>query len=110
MNALQEVSTNNHGSFFRGLGIGFGSLLVYVFLAWGCGAALNSVPRLQTVSGLVLGSLMFVGLVQFLYIVPLAFRARRAGRPNEVKGLLTAASVVVLFNATCWYAFSRAFR
>jgi len=46
-------------------------------------------------------SLIFLGISQLLYIVPAIFIYRRKGRPGVVKGLIIAAAITFLLNATC---------
>jgi hypothetical protein len=46
-------------------------------------------------------SLIFLGLSQLLYIVPAIFIYRNKGRPGVVKGLIIAAAITFLLNATC---------
>ncbi len=43
-----------------------------------------------------------IGLVQLVWVVPVALWAQFGDRPGLVKGLLIAASVVFLLNATCY--------
>jgi len=46
-------------------------------------------------------SLVFMGISQLLYIIPAIVIYRRRGRPGVVKGLIIAAAVTFLLNATC---------
>ena len=46
-------------------------------------------------------SLIFVGVSQLVYIVPAIVVYRRNGRPGVVKGLIIAAAITFLLNATC---------
>jgi hypothetical protein len=46
-------------------------------------------------------SLIFMGVSQLLYIVPAIVIYRRRGRPGVVKGLIIAAAITFLLNATC---------
>jgi hypothetical protein len=50
--------------------------------------------------GLVL--LMGVGIVQAVYIVPAYIMAKNRGEMQIAKGLLIAAGLTFLLNATCW--------
>ena len=53
----------------------------------------------------VAGVVVFgVGLVQWLYIVPLSRYLKTAGYSRNSKGLLIGASVITLLNASCWGA------
>ena len=46
-------------------------------------------------------SLIFMGVSQLLYIIPAIVIYRRKGRPGVVKGLIIAAALTFLLNATC---------
>jgi hypothetical protein len=46
-------------------------------------------------------SLIFVGISQLLYIIPAIAIYQGKGRPGVVKGLIIAAAVTFLLNATC---------
>jgi len=46
-------------------------------------------------------SLIFIGISQLLYIVPAIVIYQRKGRPGVVKGLIIAAAITFLLNATC---------
>jgi hypothetical protein len=45
-----------------------------------------------------------IGVSQLLYIVPAIVIATRSGKFNRRKGLIIAACIVALLNATCWGA------
>src|SRR5262249_16853659 len=49
----------------------------------------------------VFTSLIFMGVSQLLYIIPAIVIYRRKGRPGVVKGLIIAAAITFLLNATC---------
>jgi hypothetical protein len=78
--------TPNHGSTARGLGIGCG-------LAVALAIALLLLQQFQV--------LLFVGLIQLAYIIPLFLRFRKAGEDRTVIGIIIAASIVALLNAMC---------
>ena len=64
----------------------------------------------QLSSDRVADSILFVGLaaaglIQLVYIVPLYLYFRRKGTTETAKGLLIAASLVILVNGFCWGAF-----
>jgi len=46
-------------------------------------------------------SLIFIGISQLLYIVPAIVIYQRKGRPGVAKGLIIAAAITFLLNATC---------
>lgn len=42
------------------------------------------------------------GLIQLIYMIPIYIYLRRTSRPDTAKGLLIAASLVLLINVGCW--------
>jgi hypothetical protein len=50
-------------------------------------------------------SLIFIGISQLLYIAPAIAIYRSKGRPGVVKGLIIAAAITFLLNATCTVIF-----
>jgi hypothetical protein len=46
-------------------------------------------------------SLIFVGVSQVVYLIPAILHYRSAARPGVVKGLIIAAAITFLLNATC---------
>ena len=46
-----------------------------------------------------------IGVTQLVYIVPAIVMSRNAGHNNRAKGLIIAACVVALLNATCFGLF-----
>jgi hypothetical protein len=54
-------------------------------------------------------SLIFIGISQLLYIAPAIAIYRSKGRPGVVKGLIIAAAITFLLNATCTAIFFAAF-
>ena len=47
-------------------------------------------------------ALVFLGVLQLIYVVPIAFAARRANRKGIATGLIIGASLTFLLNAACW--------
>jgi hypothetical protein len=45
---------------------------------------------------------MFIGVAQLVYIMPLYFYLRKTARKDTARGLLIAAAITALLNATCW--------
>jgi hypothetical protein len=58
--------------------------------------------HLWPVAALCGGALFAVGAAQAFWIVPLMIRARRRGEHAYVRGLLTAAGIILLLNGGCW--------
>jgi hypothetical protein len=46
-----------------------------------------------------------IGLVQLIYVVPLYLNRKTNGKAATAKGLVIAASITALLNATCWGMF-----
>jgi len=46
--------------------------------------------------------IVWFGVVQFAYVVPVAIVLRKTSRPNVAKGMLICAFVVFLLCAACW--------
>ena len=47
-------------------------------------------------------ALLGIGIAQLVYLLPAILMARRRGRPGIAKGIIVAASLTALLNATCW--------
>jgi hypothetical protein len=45
---------------------------------------------------------MGIGLVQAAWIVPMVLRFRATGRRETAKGVIIAAAITFLLNASCW--------
>src|SRR5262245_4488540 len=73
------------GDIWRGIGLGLLLQLIQIPLA--------------AVTSLI--SLVFIGVSQLLYIIPVIVIYGSQGRPGIVKGLAIAAALTFLLNATC---------
>lgn len=49
--------------------------------------------------------ILAIGLVQLLYVVPLAMNASKKNQKNVMKGMIIASSVTFLLNASCYGLF-----
>ena len=49
--------------------------------------------------------LIFIGLTQWLYLIPAILIAKERGRSSLVRGLIIGGSITFLLNATCFGAF-----
>lgn len=54
------------------------------------------------VGGLLSIAGLGIGLSQWLWVLPLVKRARKQGRPEFAKGMMSGAWMVFLLNAGCW--------
>jgi len=80
-----EEPRSQHGEVWRGIGL---ALLLHLI----------QIPFTVIT---YMFSLIFVGVSQLVYIVPAIVVYRRNGRPGVVKGLIIAAAITFLLNATC---------
>jgi len=80
-----EGQPSRQGEIWRGVGLALLMHLIQVPLA----------------AATVFISLVFMGVSQLLYIIPAIVIYRRKGRPGVVKGLIIAAAITFLLNATC---------
>ena len=94
-----EAADGDEGSV--GIGFAIGAILnvglVVSVLLLTC--ATNIVEPFATICGALV---LAIGVIQLVYILPLYFRYKRKGQRNTAKGLVIAASVTALLNATCW--------
>jgi hypothetical protein len=88
---------------FEGLPLDPGSVGKGVGIVLGCvvGAVFVGI-MLATLLPAALVLLLGIGVVQAAWIVPIWRYYRNMGETETVKGLLIAASVVFLLNASCW--------
>src|SRR5262245_53554779 len=76
---------SNQAEIWRGIGL---ALLLHLI-------------QIPLAAATVFFSLIFMGVSQLLYIIPAIVIYRRKGRPGVVKGLIIAAALTFLLNATC---------
>lgn len=92
--------SNDRGHIVYGLTLCWGLNLLEVFigfftLSMGFGGEGTGIVA---VYGLVGG----IGLFQLLYVLPIYFVLRKENRTDTIKGVIIAASITALLNATCW--------
>jgi hypothetical protein len=80
-----EEQRSKHADIWRGVGLAFLMHLIQIPFA--------------VVTAFI--SLIFVGVSQLAYIIPAIIFYHRDGRPGVVKGLIIAAAITFLLNATC---------
>ena len=83
-----------------------GSILWGLFICWGLniGEIFFGFLALNIVS---LGVAMIggIGIIQLIYVLPLYFSFKKQGKTETGTGLIIAASITALLNATCWGMF-----
>ena len=87
-----------------GVALAFGlhvAVLAILFLIGVIGTTLGS-ELLGYFLAVALGVLLFVGVVQVLYVGPAFLAARRRGRTQLAQGLAVGAGITFLLNAACW--------
>ena len=97
------MSNEDEGSIIWGLVICLGLNILTIligFLAFGAGLGGNS--NSLSVGVVLIGG---IGLFQLLYVLPLYFSFKKQGKAETGKGLIIAASITALLNATCWGMF-----
>ena len=103
MNGNEIRTSSDQGSVVYGLLICWGLNTLQIvtgFITLGAGAAFERAALV-----IVIASIGAVGLVQLVYVLPLYFQFRKKGKPDTAKGLVIAASITALLNATCWGLF-----
>lgn len=83
-----------------------GSILLGIAIAVGLHLALTGVSvagmtAIGAASSFVLGPVLAIGLVQWVYVVPAAIILYRRGSTQTMKGLLIAAGITVMINLAC---------
>ena len=63
-------------------------------------SAVNSVATTEV--GLVAMAVLFLGVVQLVYVLPLAIWSWRSGRRPFTWGTIAAAALTALCNGACW--------
>ena len=79
--------------------------IVLILLATMVGAGLGQ-PQLRE---LPIMALVVCGLVQLVYLVPLALWQAKKGRGETAKGIWLSIALLFLVNATCWGMVAGAF-
>src|SRR5215469_15303930 len=87
------------GEVLKGFALGVGLIIVGTCLLAGIGIFL---ARGFQVFGLGIWLIFGFGVTQLIYMLPAIFIARRRGHMGLAKGLIIAASVAFLLNASCF--------
>jgi hypothetical protein len=86
-----------------GFAIGVGLIIICTGLLGTAGVTLARYFR--TFASFGLWSVLAFGVTQLVYMVPAIIIARRSGRMGIAKGLIIAASLAFLLNASCFVLF-----
>jgi hypothetical protein len=82
-----------------------GNLAAGLFLCWGLNIAEIAIGFLLLNQGSLTGTFALlggIGVVEWLYVVPLYMLFKSRGKPNTAKGLIIAAGITALLNGLCW--------
>lgn len=105
-NTAGDSKQRNDGSIALGVAIGIGLNLLQVglvsFIGDYIGERESGTDRTFLISMIGLGG---AGLIQLIYIVPLYLHFRKKEKTETAKGIVIAASLVMLINVFCWGAF-----
>ena len=94
---------NDEGSIIWGLLMCWGlNILTILIGLLPLGTGLNGNGSSVSVTIVLIGG---IGLFQLLYVLPLYFSFKKQGKAETGKGLIIAASITALLNATCWGMF-----
>ncbi|MGA2183692.1 MAG: hypothetical protein ABSH47_11740 [Bryobacteraceae bacterium] len=88
---MDEIERKREGSIWAGFGLA---------AAINVAAMIVGAVTLTIVVGIFI--LLGIGLIQAAWIVPMVLRFRATGRRETMKGVIIAAAVTFLLNASCW--------
>ena len=80
-----------------------GSIILGLLICWGLNIGeifIGSLPlNIHSLGVAMIGG---IGIIQLIYVLPLYFSFKKQGQTETGKGLIIAASITALLNATCW--------
>ncbi len=83
-----------------------GTVIFGLVLCWGLNIATLVLSIVLGGSASSLGVLFVliggIGVIQLVYVIPLYICFKKDGKTDTAKGLVIAASITALLNATCW--------
>jgi hypothetical protein len=88
----------DEGKIIWGLLICWGLNLLNLVLSFFLGGSASNIGVLFVLVG-------GIGLIQLLYVIPLYISFKKSGKTDTAKGMVIAASITALLNATCWGMF-----
>ena len=100
---MNETPQPELGGVGRGLALGIGMNVVFVLLwygrvMFGLSGALLHLLSYRWLNILLFQAFFWIGVTQWIYILPAIAHYHRAQRPGVVKGLVIAAALVMLLN------------
>jgi hypothetical protein len=86
---------------------GEGNIILGMLMCWafnivhlGIGVLILMTGQRTLATALIL--ILGIGLLQIAYVIPVYRLLRKRGKPMTARGLVIAASITALLNATCW--------
>jgi hypothetical protein len=99
---LPQSAPERHSSFEVLKGFVLGAVLVIVSTCAVGAAGVGLARYLRSFATVGLWFVFGFGVSQLIYMLPAIVIARRRGRPGLAKGLIIAASIAFLLNASCF--------
>ena len=99
----KPTQSHSTGEVIAGFALGIGLIIVFTCLIGAIGVTL--VRYLRAFGGIGVWFVLAFGVTQLIYMVPAILIARRRGRIGMAKGLIIAASLAFLLNASCFVLF-----
>lgn len=96
--ARDVVEQSTGGSVGRGLGL---TVVFHFVVQAPLFFILLAMAKSEQGLALAIYSVMYIGLTQFVYMIPAIIFARRRGETKTAKGLIVGASFTFLLTATC---------
>lgn len=93
--------TEYRGSVMKGVG----RALAYTLVACVVGGFWATVLP-STVTGLLGVAALGIGLAQLIWVIPAVAYFRKRNEPETAKGIMIAAGIFALLNASCWGLFA----
>src|SRR6185369_8215441 len=83
-----------------------GSVITGFFVAAGWNTLAITISTASIAIGIGIVLVAGFGLIQFAWLLPLAFKYRKEGKSESAKGVYIAAGISVLLSAACWNSFN----
>lgn len=99
-----EVRVGDDSTVKEGILEGFGFTIGHIVIGVAAFFVLFQIPLVQYLAVVLGGSVVFIGLAQLVYVIPLCISCRRSAEMAKMKGHIVWASLVLLLNGACWAA------